>query len=176
VQDVTCPYDTQRIAHVNTPRIATACIALGMGTAKSERLRKAREKAGYGSAADAAAAFGWGESGYRHHENGTRTFGADAAKKYGRAFKVKPGWLLCLEGIDEKATDVASDDRLVVNGAVEAGVWRQSEEWNDERAFVIEERPNPIQGRSDSEWWSRGGLWTWFTSRELYSTAYQYLL
>src|SRR5579884_4109250 len=71
-----------------------------MGSLKSERLRAAREKAGYASAADAARAFGWTESAYRHHENGTRGFGADVAKKYARAFKTKPGWLLGLENVD----------------------------------------------------------------------------
>lgn len=118
-----------------------------MGTIKSERLKAARKSAGFSSAADAAKAFGWPEPAYRHHENGTRGYGADAAKKYGRAFKVKPGWLLGLEHVDRiPLTDSTEDDRLVVNGSVEAGVWRSSEHWNDERAFVIEGMPSPITG------------------------------
>lgn len=118
-----------------------------MGTVKSERLRAAREKAGYDSAADAARAFGWTESAYRHHENGTRSFGPDAAKKYARAFKVKPGWLLGLENIDSGPPPRSrGDDRLVVNGSVEAGVWRASEYWNDERTFIIEGMPSPVPG------------------------------
>lgn len=110
-----------------------------MSTIKSERLKQAREKAGYPTAAAAAQAFDWPESGYRHHENGTRSFGPDLAKKYGRAFKVKPGWLLAIEGVgDGPAAAFVADDKLVVNASVEAGVFRQSEEWNDERGFVIE--------------------------------------
>ena len=117
-----------------------------MVTEKSERLRLARKKAGFETAAAAAERFEWPVGAYRHHENGTRGFGPDAARKYGRAFKVKPGWLLGWDGVDEKLTDLPTDNRLVVNGAVEAGVWRQSEEWNDERAFVIEDRPTPVPG------------------------------
>lgn len=118
-----------------------------MVNAKSERLKTARAKAGFDSAADAARAFGWTESAYRHHENGTRGFGADAAKKYGRAFKVKPGWLLGLDNVSEvPPAPLNEDDRLVVNGSVEAGVWRNSEYWNDERAFVIEGMPSPVPG------------------------------
>jgi phage repressor protein C with HTH and peptisase S24 domain len=114
---------------------------------KAQRLRDAREKAGYASAADAARAFGWTESAYRHHENGTRGFGADAAKKYGRAFKVKPGWLLGLENVDgAPPLPSQEDDRLVVNGSVEAGAWRASEYWNDERTFAIEQMPSPVPG------------------------------
>lgn len=130
--------------HVNTRRIATECISSRMST-KANRLKAAREKAGFSSAADAARAFGWTESAYRHHENGTRGFGADAAKKYGRAFKVKPGWLLALERVDSPTLKSASsEDALVVNGSVEAGAWRSSEYWNDERSFVIEGMPSPI--------------------------------
>lgn len=144
---MTCAYDTQRIACVNTPRIATAGIVAGVATDKSERLRQARKKAGFESATEAAERFGWQVPAYRHHENGTRNFGPDAAKKYGRAFKVKPGWLLCWEGVDDQApAEAPEDNRLVVNAAVEAGVWRQTEEWNDERTFVIEERPSPVPG------------------------------
>jgi SOS-response transcriptional repressor LexA len=118
-----------------------------MSSIKAARLKAAREKAGYSSAADAARAFGWTESAYRHHENGTRGFGADAAKRYGRAFKVKPGWLLGLDNVDSGPPPHPNeDDRLMVNGSVEAGVWRASENWNDERAFVIEGIPSPVPG------------------------------
>jgi phage repressor protein C with HTH and peptisase S24 domain len=114
---------------------------------KAERLRQARIDAKFGSAQEAAEAFGWNPSAYRHHENGTRGFGADAAKKYGRAFKVRAGWLLGLDRVEkDPAQPVSDDDRLVVNGSVEAGAWRSSEYWNDERAFVIENMPSPIPG------------------------------
>lgn len=113
----------------------------------AERLRQARKEAGYDSAQAAAEAFGWNPAAYRHHENGTRRFGPDAAKKYGRAFKVRPGWLLGLERVEKAlAANQADEDRLIVNGSVEAGAWRSSEHWNDERSFVIEGMPSPIAG------------------------------
>lgn len=119
-----------------------------MATVKSTRLKQAREKAGYDSAQAAADAFGWNAPAYRHHENGTRGFGADAAKKYGRAFKVKPGWLLGLENVDasQPLPNRDAGETLVVNGSVEAGVWRASEYWDDERSFVIEGMPSPAPG------------------------------
>src|SRR5204863_2464246 len=127
-------HDTLRIAKVNTPRIATPCIVADMVKSKAERLRAARKNAGFESATDAARAFSWTESAYRHHENGTRGFGADAAKKYGRAFKVKPGWLLGLDSVDSgPLVEAPSDESLLVNGCVEAGVWRSSDYWDDER-------------------------------------------
>jgi phage repressor protein C with HTH and peptisase S24 domain len=121
-------------------------IDLRMAT-KADRLRQARKDAGYSSAQEAADAFGWNAPAYRHHENGTRGFGADAARKYGRAFKVRPGWLLGLDHVEkDPAEPMPDEERLVVNGSVEAGAWRVSEHWNDERAFVIEGMPCPIPG------------------------------
>lgn len=118
-----------------------------MSIQKAERLRSAREKAGFASAADAARAFGWTESAYRHHENGTRGFGPDAAKKYGRAFKVLPGWLLGLESVERgPPPQPREEDRLVVNGCVEAGAWRSAEYWDDERTYAIEGTPSPVEG------------------------------
>ncbi len=81
----------------------------------AERLKTSRQKAGFGSASDAARSFGWQEPAYRHHENGTRGFDADTARKYGRAFKVRPGWLLGFESSESGAepsatrTEPASD-------------------------------------------------------------------
>lgn len=59
-----------------------------------QRLKIAREKAGYAMASDAARAFGWMQVTYRHHENGTRNFTKDRAIAYARAFKVSPEWLM----------------------------------------------------------------------------------
>lgn len=69
-----------------------------------ERLRQAREKAGYDSASAAARAFGWPEARYRHHENGQRNFKRDAAVTYGRAFKVALEWLML--GVDGALPEV----------------------------------------------------------------------
>jgi hypothetical protein len=62
----------------------------------AERLRTAREKAGFPSAAAAARHHGWGEAAYRHHENGTRAFGIEQGIQYAAAYKVAASWLLAL--------------------------------------------------------------------------------
>ena len=72
-------------------------------TSSAERLRLAREKAGFSSAAAAARHYSWGEAAYRHHENGTRAFGIDQAVAYARAFKVSASWLLAIA--DKLGTD-----------------------------------------------------------------------
>jgi len=58
-----------------------------------ERLRAARERAGYKDAAEAARRFGWTEPTYRSHENGSRNFTRKGAERYARAFRVSPEWL-----------------------------------------------------------------------------------
>lgn len=60
----------------------------------SERLKQARIKAGYRSAAEAANSFGWTGSTYAAHENGTRGVKPDDAKKYALAFRIDPGFLM----------------------------------------------------------------------------------
>lgn len=59
----------------------------------SERLRFAREKAGFGSATAFAEAHGFTESTYRSHENGTRNFRDDDAQRYAQALGVDWLWL-----------------------------------------------------------------------------------
>jgi hypothetical protein len=68
-----------------------------MTTRSAERLRKAREDAGFASAGEASVAHGWKAAGYRHHENGTQDyFDLSNALKCARAFSVDPAWLLGL--------------------------------------------------------------------------------
>lgn len=63
-------------------------------TDASERLREAREKAGFRSAAAAADALGVRASTYRAHENGQNEFGYREAQFYGRKFGVDTSWIL----------------------------------------------------------------------------------
>lgn len=63
-------------------------------SAMSERLRKAREAAGYENAVDAARAFNWVKSTYHGHENGDRPISKAAAERYAAAFKIDPLLLL----------------------------------------------------------------------------------
>lgn len=136
-------HDTLRIGQVNTPCIDAQRIAVDMSAnPKADRLRDARQRAGFSSAAEAAQRFGWAEPAYRHHENGTRNFGLDAAKRYGRAFRVKPGWLLGLENVDASAVaDPQGSTHLTVTGSVAAGVWREPGQL-DERFRI--NLPSPI--------------------------------
>lgn len=59
-----------------------------------DRLRKAREAAGFASAAAAARAFGWTVSTYQSHENGNRDLRPAIAERYAKAFRVSPEFLL----------------------------------------------------------------------------------
>jgi hypothetical protein len=60
----------------------------------AERLRRAREAAGFATAAEGAAQAGAKYYTYVQHENGTRGVPADKAELYGRAFGVEPQWIL----------------------------------------------------------------------------------
>lgn len=79
------------------PQVNTPCVAEpdtdGVMEA-SERLRMAREQAGFATAADAARRFGWPESSYRAAENGQRPPTQARAKEFARAFRVPVEWLL----------------------------------------------------------------------------------
>jgi len=59
-----------------------------------DRLRIARIKAGYETAADAARTFGWTIVSYTAHENGTRGLRPQVARAYANAFRVSDAWLL----------------------------------------------------------------------------------
>jgi SOS-response transcriptional repressor LexA len=137
--------DTARIDNVNTSRIGPGFSPVSMSN-QADRLREARLKAGYSSASAAARAFGWTESAYRHHENGTRPFDIETAKRYGRAFKVNPGYLLALDKVTGQAPVTSEQGEITVIGAVEAGMWREQAEWPLEDQYTIEVPASPIPG------------------------------
>lgn len=58
-----------------------------------ERLKWARERAGYNSAWSAAEALGIPAPTYHNHENGNRKFSHEKAEIYARKFKVPVAWL-----------------------------------------------------------------------------------
>ncbi len=60
---------------------------------RSARLRQARLKAGYETAAAAAEAFGWNRNTYASNENGNAPFSFRRSKEYAAAFNVRPEWL-----------------------------------------------------------------------------------
>lgn len=63
-------------------------------TDQHQRLKEAREKAGYKTAADGARALDIKVEGYRHHENGFRGYTYQQAEVYARKFKTTPEWLM----------------------------------------------------------------------------------
>ncbi|HYG88954.1 MAG TPA: helix-turn-helix transcriptional regulator [Azospirillum sp.] len=75
----------------------------------AERLLRARERAGYGSAQEVADAFGWPD--YPSDESGERTLTAVRAKLYAHAFHVEPEWLLSGEG--EPAAEAEHADSTI---------------------------------------------------------------
>lgn len=115
------------------------------------RLREARVAKGYASAAAAAQAFGWTTSTYTSHENGTRGFGVDEARRYGKALGKNPGWLLALDKVQPAEVELTTSasrapDKLTVKGAVAAGIWREQTEWPADEWYDIEVGPSPVPG------------------------------
>lgn len=70
----------------------------------SDRLREARNKAGFTSISQVIQHFGWPYSTYAGHENGHRGAKLPDVEKYATAFNVTANWLLT--GSDGKPTDV----------------------------------------------------------------------
>lgn len=68
----------------------------------SERLKKAREDAGYSEAAAAARAMDINTQTYAGHENGSRGFKRDSADRYAQKFNVSLEWLLTGRGDRER--------------------------------------------------------------------------
>lgn len=94
----------------------------------AERLKRAREQAGYTSARSAAEKMGVSPATYAQHENGIRGYPAKRAERYGRFFKVAPEWLLY--GRQGSAEFAALGPQLFVKGEVQAGVWKEAWEWD----------------------------------------------
>lgn len=89
--------------------------------AEAVRLKKAREKAGYATPADAARAMGIPESTYYAHENGTKGLTRSGAR-YARFFRVSLDWLI--EGRGEMRLPEYRDPRKIsvsLYGSVGAG-------------------------------------------------------
>lgn len=59
----------------------------------SERLKQARQDAGFSSASAAATNFGWTSSTYAAHENATRGMKLGDIEKYATAFRVDPSYI-----------------------------------------------------------------------------------
>lgn len=130
------------IAHINAycvPVVNAFCVLLHeklqtMNTL-AERLRVARQKAGYESAADAARTFGWTKTTYADHENGHRRPKLDQLKRYGAAFSVP--WLWLQEGgaFPDKNKPTVGVQTIPITGEVAAGQWLDVDVEVDPRDF-----------------------------------------
>ena len=69
----------------------------------TERLQRARKRAGYGNADQVVAAFGWPD--YAADESGERTLTPVRAKLYAHAFDVDLEWLLSGDGKSASGPD-----------------------------------------------------------------------
>lgn len=111
---------------------------------KNERLKAARLKAGFSSAAEAARTFGWELPAYRHHENGTRSFDVETASRYGRAFRVGASWLLRIDKGVAEPLPVDDTRSVEVRSSVAAGLWLRSIEWDIDDRFYMLTTPSPF--------------------------------
>lgn len=109
----------------------------------ADRLRVARERAGYESAKDAALAMGVPVATYIQHENGTRGLPATRAEKYGRFFRITPEHLLYGKA-SAKPTSPGLGPILHIKGAVVAGKWREAEHWDESEWVTFTGSPDVI--------------------------------
>lgn len=129
--------------HVNRISIASTGSGGHMDT-QADRLKAAREHAGYDTAAGAARAFGWNAVTYRSHENGQSGIRSVWGERYAKAFKVSAGWLLTGEGAPpwggevkhnpahgKALIEVQSSGEIPVIGEIAAGVWQEAIEMLD---------------------------------------------
>lgn len=98
-------------------------------TEPHERLKIAREAAGYSSASKAAEAIGIKSSTYRAHENNQNNLNWDAARRYGRFFKVHPMWIMDgtgemgdEDGLEPREQDVARKEIRLAEDAPDTKV------------------------------------------------------
>lgn len=96
-----------------------------------ERLKWARQEAGYDSAADASRSFGWTRTTYNDHENGHRQPKLAMLKRYASAFSVPWVWLQeggpppdkRRRGAAEKVSRFVGPGMIPTTGEVAAGQW-----------------------------------------------------
>jgi SOS-response transcriptional repressor LexA len=99
----------------------------------AERLKAAREAAGYETAKAAAEAMGIAVATYIQHENGTRGYPSSRADRYASFFRTSPEWLLYGRGKTPRRQEAPFTggrrvSRMVpIMGSVQAGAWAEVE-------------------------------------------------
>lgn len=89
----------------------------------ADRLKAARQRAGYETAKKAAEAMGAVVSTYIQHESGVRGYPSRTAARYAKFFRVAPEWLLYGRGISEPVVTEPQLQELPLVGQVRAGAW-----------------------------------------------------
>jgi hypothetical protein len=106
---------------------------------QAKRLEQARISARFEKAVDAARAYGWKESTYISHENGTRGLRREVVEGYAKAFRVAPEWIQF--GISKKSPPVAKATPKVVRVVGYVGAGAQTFFFDDQGD--IDEVPAP---------------------------------
>ena len=113
-----------------------------------ERLKLARETAGFKTAAEAVRRYSWNEPTYFAHENGSRGFKGKAVE-YATKFKVNLDWLLAGKG------EMRTGSTVPLVGYVGAGgLIMPIDDHNDEAPAPQEVGPKTeaVEVRGDSQW------------------------
>lgn len=100
-------------------------------TTSADRLKLAREKAGYRHAKDAAEAMGIPVATYTQHENGGRGFPSSRADRYAKFFRVTPEWLLYGRNKGDTFTPAQLGPPIPIQGVVAAGVFKERMEYDE---------------------------------------------
>lgn len=144
-------HDTKRIATSQDETYRMVCDADRMNE-QAERLKLARERAGFIDATSAARAFGWNEVTYRAHEKGTRGLKLPVAQRYAERFKVSAAWLMTGDG-EAPGPPLASASEvrpigvkpiaIPIIGKTEAGTFREVVEYDDDEPEYVFDEPDP---------------------------------
>ncbi|NDG48311.1 MAG: XRE family transcriptional regulator [Rhodospirillales bacterium] len=117
---------------------------------KHQRLKAARERAGYVSAKAAAEAIGVSPASYTQHESGLRGFSNSLAERYAAFFKVPLEWLVHGTRRTEVESFIPLGPRIYVKGEVAAGMFKEAWEIDPDQWEVFTGRADvaaPIRER-----------------------------
>lgn len=103
---------------VNRTSVDIACDDPSMGDI-NDRLRLARRRAGFASAAAAARKLGMKSSTYASHENGQTPPPPKAVRRYAKVFKASAAWILTGEGTAEARNLVPLVGRIGAGGDID---------------------------------------------------------
>lgn len=133
-----------------------------------DRLKTAREKRGYDSAADAARALGVKYGTYSGHENNSRGIKIDDLLRYAKFFRVSPAWLAFGPGYEDSdllfEAGIAGDrddevpkhrhgEGVRVAGYVAAGQWHEPDELDQPFITNLYVPPDPRFAENQQRVW-----------------------